>query len=402
MLLLHGKRQPAYSTFAMSPLCWIVPDTMGSQGSFYATTIKGFVYGSSPTLVAAAANLSPRKDLPAVTQEIKQLRPRGVTYLPGMMTPFTGVRPIMPNCLLEVDRRNPGAAKHRRFWPWDENQTTDDVATVYRDFRERLSAYLGLIAQRPKVRVSLTGGLDSTTMLAHLYPHLRPADFAFTYFNPKDSAPSAAADVFEANELASRLGINHRVLQWRNPKPGSPYAEIHRRVHPLKYASHGAAHAMWADLPSDFTHVNSLAGEIGTTMTRVRDYREPDPAWYARFWLGDNFTTVKRYLDSFDRYLDYTDFSHASLAGYDQHNVAYWELRIGKWGYGKFVDADQSHRCIPAFNDRRLLEIMLRLPQEHLVGKALYHATFADQPQFRPMFAPADGRKAWLTGPTSL
>ncbi|UJH70093.1 hypothetical protein [Ornithinimicrobium sp. INDO-MA30-4] len=402
LILLHGRKRLSIADQVRSPLCWIVPDTMGSQGSYYNTTPQSFAYASSASLVAMAAGSPTLDNLEGIRDEIKRIRPKGVTYLPGTMTAYEGVQPILPNCLLEIDRRAPDQSRHRRFWPWKPNEPTDDIDEVYGQYKEQFGAYLRLAARDRRVGVSLTGGQDSTGMLAHLFPYLGKDAFAFTYFNPNNTEPGTASDVFLANELAGRLGLQHRVLQWRGPEPESPYNEIHRRMNPTHYVSHGAAHAMWADLPSNFTHINSLGGEIGTTYARARDYREPDPIWFTRFWMSDKFTKYRRYLNSFEHYLDYTDFSVENMADYDQHNVAYWELRVGKWGYTKFLDADQGHRCIPAFNDRRLIEIMLRLPQEHLEGKALYQRTFAERPRFQPVSAPSAGRKVWLTGDDSL
>jgi hypothetical protein len=360
----------------------VVPDTLASQPVYYAVGRRDATLASSDTLVAAARDISPSTRAPELMAEIKELRPQGVVYLPGETTLYEGVRQVVPNCLLRLDVDRPGQARHERFWPFEPRVEDSDLPRVTSDFSERLRAQIALMAHLGPLAWSLTGGLDSRVTLAHLADPPPPGTFTFTYFNPRDGvrSPGAAEDVFVANLLSYRLGLPHRVLRWRKAPEGSVFADLHRMTYPVSYASQGAAHAMWADLPHDIVQVQSNGGEIGTVHMRVRNTRPITPAKAASLWLGPAFSEHPTYLEIFASYLEYAQFTDERLLGYDHHDLMYWEHRMGRWGHRKFLDGDLSHRIMVPFNDRRVLETMHRLPEAQRVAKALYTAVLDAAP----------------------
>jgi hypothetical protein len=129
---------------------------------------------------------------------------------------------------------------------------------------------------------------------------------------------------------------------------------------------------MWADLPHDIFEVQCNGGEIGTVFSRNRGGGPLTGAKAAHMWLGRPFAEHQVFPEIFDAYLAHADLTDDRLRGYNHHDVLYWEHRMGRWGWTKFLVGDFSHRILPPFNDRRLLEVMLRLPEERRVGKALY------------------------------
>lgn len=351
-----------------------LPDTMGSQPVFYAGGPDGLALGSADTLVAIARRLPVDPAAQHLAAEIRRLRPTGVAYLPGQVSSYLGVQQVVPNCLLQVDPETPDQVRHTRFWPFIDRVEDDDLESVHEEFRDRLQGQLRLVAGLGRTAWSLTGGLDSRVLLAHLDVPPAPGTLAFTYLNPRDVArdPGAARDVFVANELADRLGIPHRVLRWRQAKAGSTFGRLHRATYPVTRVSHGAAHAMWADLPHDIWEIQGNGGEIGTVFRVNRPAGPLEPAKVATMWLGRAFERHPRVLSIFEDYLEHAQLEDERLRGYDHHDVFYWEHRMGRWGWTKFLDGDLSHRIVPPFNDRRLLEVMLRLPEQQRVSKALY------------------------------
>src|SRR5690606_36948617 len=245
------------------------------------------------------------------------------------------------------------------------------LAAVHEEFADRVRRQLELLPELGRMAWSLTGGRDSRVLLAHLQLPPPPGTFAFTYFNPRDGVrdPGAARDVFVANDLATRIGMPHRVLRWRQAAPTSVFGRLHTATHPVSTVSHGAAHSMWADLPHDIIQVQGIGGEIGTTFRRDRRPGPIHPAKAAHMWLGAAFEAHPTYLPIFEDYLAHTQLEDDRLRGYSHHDVFYWEHRIGRWGWTKFLVGDFSHRIVPPLNDRRVLEVMLRLPERQRVGK---------------------------------
>lgn len=374
VLLLTGAPSAALLT--------VLPDTMASQPVYYAPAADAVTVGSADTLVALARDLPVDPAAQRLAREIRSLRPTGVTYLPGRVTSYVGVEQLVPNCLLRVELAHPGTVRHERFWPVEERVERTDLASVHAEFADRLRRQLVLVRDLGPTAWSLTGGLDSRVLLAHDGPPGPDGPFAFTYFNPRDGVrdPGAARDVFVANELAHRLGMPHRVLRWRRADPASTFGRLHAATYPVTTVSHGAAHAMWADLPHDLVQIQGNGGEIGTVFGTSRPPGRLTPALAARLWLGRAFADLPRYQEIFADYLAHAQLDEARLHGYSHHDVLYWEHRMGRWGWTKFLAGDLSHRVLPPFNDRRLLEIMLSLPEEQRIGKTLYDRVLQGAP----------------------
>src|SRR5690606_17190734 len=82
-------------------------------------------------------------------------------------------------------------------------------------------------------------------------------------------------------------------------------------------------------------------------------------------------------------YVEHAAMTPDRLLGYDHHDLFYWEQRIGRWGWQKFVDGDLGHRILLPFNDRVLLETMLSLPYPQREAKVLLHRLLDEEPRAR-------------------
>lgn len=358
----------------------VVPDTMASQPVLYRADGAGLTLASSEILVAIAHDLAPSAAEAAAVARGQQLR-SGVVYSPGVLTAIDGVLPLIPNHLLRADLSRPGRVRHERFWPFEPRVEEPDLEQVHAAFQARMSAHIGLLQRLGPRWWSLTGGLDSRVSLAHLDLAEAPGARAFTYLNPRDIARSAdvADDLFLPSLLAERLGMRHRVIRWRQPDAGSAFDRLHRATYPLRRASHGAAHAMWADVPRDAVEVQSNGAEIGTVHTRPRTDAPLSPDKLVTLWLGRIGRSEPSFPAIFADYLAHAEFTDERLLGYDHHDVFYWEHRMGRWGHRKFLDGDFGHRLMLPFNDRMLLETMHRSPEEQRTSKALYARVLRDR-----------------------
>ena len=364
----------------------VVPDTHATQPVFYAVAGPHLALGSTPALVAATLGLDVDEAALALHEELRRRRRGAVTYLPGRRTPYLGLEPLVPNCLLRIRLGQAPSVRHERFWPWRERGESTDLAAVYQAFRERLEAHTGLLAGLGRPALSLTAGDDSRVTAAVAQQALRAADgLAFTYINPRDarSGPAAMADVTGASAVAAQLGLPHRVLRWRRPEPGSTFDVLHRRTYAPLVPSRGAAHAMWADLPRDLIQLQSNGGETGTTFIRHRTQEPLSALRLARMMMTATDGLEDLAEQMYAGYQEHAQMTPERLLGYDHHDLFYWEQRIGRWGWQKFTDGDLGHRILLPFNDRVLLETMLSLPYPQREAKVLYERVLRAEPAAR-------------------
>ena len=367
-----------------------MPDTHATQPVFSATAGGRLALASSASLVAASLGLPEDEDALTLLAELRSRRRGAVTYLPGRRTAYRGLDPLLPNSLLRVHLGGPhgaaAAVHHERFWPWRERVGTTDVDAVYEVFRARLGRHVELLAGVGRPAVSLTAGGDSRATAAVARQALRERDgFAFTYVNPRDArtGPAAMTDVTGASAVAAQLGLPHRVLRWRQPPAGGTFDVLHRRTYAPLLPSRGAAHAMWADLPPDLVQLQSNCAETGTTFLRRRTDEPLSPLRLARMMMNATDGLEDLADRMYGGYVEHAQMAADRLLGYDHHDRFYWEQRIGRWGWQKFVDGDLGHRILLPFNDRVLLETMLSLPYPQREAKVLLERIFAEEPRAR-------------------
>ncbi|WP_139722869.1 hypothetical protein [Serinicoccus chungangensis] len=361
----------------------VVPDTHASQPVHVGRAARRAAVASAPALVADALGLDRDERALEILDLLRRRRAGRVTYLPGLRTAYLGVEALVPNSLLRLTLAGDGiAVDQRRFWPFRPRVATDDLDAVYAAFRERLTAHTALLAGLGRPAVSLTGGLDSRVTAAVAAPALRSGGgFAFTYLNPRDAVRGDAAvqDVTGARDVARQLGVPHRVLRWRQPSGGGTFDVLHRRTYAPLLPSRGAAHAMWADLPDDLVQLQSNGGESGTTFIRHRPEHVLSPRRLTELYLGSGEEVDDALADElYGDYLDRVPMDAGALQGFDDYDVLYWEQRMGRWGWQKFVDGDFGHRILLPFNDRVLLETMLSLPYPLRHDRVLFDRLLAE------------------------
>jgi len=381
--------EPAAGDAGVPPELIVVPDCQATQAVFYSTR-AGLALGSQPPLVAGAVGSGPDEASQQMWTDLRAARKKGVIFLPGTMTTHEDVLPLVPNHLLRIRLTGASASvEHERFWPFQNRVERTDTLRVVDEFIDYFREHTRLLTTLGRPVVSLTSGNDSRTTLAAALPHLHDDSFAFTYYNPREGplGEGPPMDVFIANALAAAVGVQHRVLQWRQPAAGSVFKEIFDRTYPVRRGTTGAAHAMWADLPHDIVHLQSIGAELGTTFYARRTRAGVSPERLLELVTGRSDLDAGMARSAFGDYLDYAQFTTEAIRGYDYHDVFYWEQRMGKWGYQKYQEGDFSHRMLMPFNARGLIEIMQSLPYRDREGKRVLRAMLATVPSLDPDLA---------------
>lgn len=343
----------------------VVPDCHATLSAYWARTPGSVVVGSHTALVAAAVGAGYDESVHAVMTSPEYSEPGG-RYYPGVTTPFYGVRPIIANNMLAVSW-DWTEASHERFYPFPDTgigARPRDVA--YEEFNERFSKHAGLVSRGGEhVGISLTAGLDSRTTLCAVAEQLAQQNgFASTFYKIGDASEDSVADLLVANRLADESRLRHRIVSITPSDDDSlEYASVYDETFPRGPRFRSLAIAYMRAMRNNDVSLISLMAETGTVFYRERDNPTPSAARLAEKFTTSAIRRDSRLIEIFEEYIDYSSFHSATMAGIDYHDLFYWEHRNSKWAALWFSECDLSHAVQLPFNDRRIVEVMLGIPE---------------------------------------
>lgn len=350
----------------------VVQDSHAAQSVYWTDRAGRVVVASHAALCAEEAGAETDTDTLEAFGRIREVKAKGTVFLPGARTPFVGVRPVIASCRLEITPS--GTARHRRYAPLGPRvERPARSRDVLDEFTELFDRHVRLLARFGRTGQSLTAGGDSEVTLAALLRARPPGLFTFTYVNPSEVARNDAVvtDMFGASRRAFDAGLPHRLIRWRLPEPGDPFDEVVTRMWPHLRPSIGAAHAMYRDLPRGFYEMQSTVSETGTIFYRRRTDEPPTAQRLTTLWAGAGAARRPEFVEAFEEYIEYAEFTEDALQGYDHHDLFYWEHRNSRWAAEKYQLGDVGHRVLLPFNARPIIETMLSLPEADRSGKWL-------------------------------
>ena len=134
-----------------------VRDRLGIKPFFYAEVPGGLAFASEPKALLA---LGPRSPDPSAIVDFLSYK-----YVPTPKTVWQGIASLPAAHTLAWD----GALKLERFWQPESSETQRDEAEALEEFSVRLrDAVVSHTVSDTPVGVFLSGGLDSTALVAHL------------------------------------------------------------------------------------------------------------------------------------------------------------------------------------------------------------------------------------------
>jgi len=330
----------------------IYHDAMGARSIFYG----GGVVASHAALVADALDAPLREwILPFITS--RGYFKRDVKYLPGLETPFDGVRQLTPNTRLLLPQQ-----KVERYWPRKPLQPSrrDQAVDALVQHLAGLRAYLEQNGNAPIV--GLSAGRDSRGVLAavkSLSPRL------FTFVRSKDGTSSDSTDSSIARQLASRCGLEVEIVRVRAPSPldavATPFASAFRRNTGYVRGSNVAWIEHFAGQEAGApVFVRGSGGEVMRGF-----YRKMTHANVTGLANTYDVNAGSRYTrDAFRAFLDVANWTREALLDYELSDIFYWEHRMGIWGASSLAEADMAFRAVPGYNSRNLFRTFMGLPQD--------------------------------------
>lgn len=350
-------------------------DPSGMQSGCYGRIGDAFYISSHPQLIADVCGL----EMDAFVKELVSYkwynRVMG-PYLPGDLTPFAGVKRIVPNISYTY---GDGEVKHIRFYPRKDLsvcKTEEEYGKTIKEAADILKNNMRLISQKwEHPQISLTGGIDSNTTFAAangVYDKFE----AFSYL----SAPKEAPDSEAAKKIADKFGVKHTLYEIPESSEGlRDYDELVAIIkHNNGYIANEKANelrkrvVLYQQCPAD-VEVKSWVSET------IRGY------WYKHYGRKSmpklspklfrnlykifiwNRPLAHKVDKVFAQYID--EFEYKTIPGaYPPADMHYWEVTWGSWGGMNISEMRLCFDITMAFNNRKFLDLLFKVPLERRIS----------------------------------
>ncbi|MFC4337623.1 hypothetical protein [Salininema proteolyticum] len=328
---------------------WVQSDATGMRPVHYSEKADAF---SSHAHLLAEVTGAPRHP---VFPDPNELFARHRTYaLPGNLTPWDTVRTLTPNTDMHVPTK-----RVRRFYPRVEMARRDPLEVIDH-LGPILESQLELLSRDHRLLISLTAGLDSRTTTAVSRSVADRATY-FCYEFPevrqgRTGKKSRDSDV--SRELADKLGLDFRRVPMPYRYPEEPLLSITRANASLY--SHPALGLSHLESGLDgYLHIRSnhygIARRWYSVLGKVRT--PVGPREMARV-LTELHGDGEPFVEEFGRFHDLVDFG-ATEGLCDQHELLYWEHRMGTWIGCFLAESDVAYETYTVVNARHIYEWMM-------------------------------------------
>lgn len=321
----------------------LYPDAACTKSAFYTTLASGEIWiASQPTLFSESIGVQ----VDAAIQARFNAYEHYATSWPGELTPYKGVRQLLPNHYLDL------ATGHvRRFWPVaDLALTSCDAAAT--EIAYLLRGTIAAVVRRGSAALPLTAGYDSRTLLACAGP-LRNELACFTIAGHH----SSYYDRSIPRKLARRLDIDLRVVHPEH------YPDEFWRVMQQNVAG------MWWD-PGDYMvytfatmRTRFVLFGLLSEIARCFYYKNGAPPSEITAQVLAEVAYYRDHPLAIGAFEDWLS-GVPKLASINVLDLFYWEHRAGNWASMSCTAYDTMFEAIAPYNCRRLLERALSAPLE--------------------------------------
>lgn len=282
---------------------------------------------------------------------------RDVKYLPGLDSPFAGVRQLTPNTRLVLPQ-----GRVERYWPRIAITASqrEQAQGCLKEHLEGLRRYLEENAF--EAIIGLSAGRDSRGIFAALAP-LGPR--LFTFVRSVNAQSSHSADSRTARQLAAKAGLDIEIIKVPAPPQldtaSTGFAITFRQNTGYVRGNNSSWVEHYAGLPpSEHVFVRGFGGEV------MRGFyphlHEASPQSLSHLYDVNAGSRMSR--DAFAQFIEVAGWGEDALFGYDPAGMFYWEHRMGIWGASALSESDMAFRSLPGYNSRDLFGAFMGLPAE--------------------------------------
>ena len=355
-------------------------DCAGMMGAYYCLNQDNVYFSSHAQIIAELINL--RED-PYVTSLKKSptFHFYGL-FLPYDLSPYKEVKRIIPN--IEVTIQNNHASLNR-IYPRQSYRVTDDYESAVERVAGLLHNNLVLIAQKwNNPAISLTGGTDSKTTLACA----GDVQNKFLYYS-YISLDREATDAHAAHSICQSLDLKHEIYEIDvDPNHYSDFSDYDNLIE-RQYGFLGKGNAN--DVCKRIGLIEKFHSDIEVKSWVSEVARASRYNIYGKSKFPDRITprmlTSMYKVFTYDRwnairtdrlfkdYLKNTELQkRINDTGYPWTEFFVWEIVFGGWG-GLTLSCEHkvSNNITVPYNNRAILDIMLRTPLEKRKTDQLHH-----------------------------
>ncbi len=253
-------------------------------------------------------------------------------YLPGSLSPYKGIKHLIPNHFLKLPQNIP--VRYYPALPYQEDNYTKSLDSA----TKIIAGSAESIVQRfPHISIALTAGYDSRTSLAAFacsankkyHTKINCFTFKYPYLDDNDM------DLTIPHEICSAVGISHHTIPVDVPQEAERY------------------------LVEMFGKETYLVVSVISDIFRVF-YRLPNLALTPHFMIKKeriphNDETIEALKEWF---LSLDDVNKSKA--YNIFDFFYWENRIARWATKGFSGSGLDLFKVNIFNSRELLNIALQ------------------------------------------
>jgi hypothetical protein len=351
----------------------VLHDPFGARSLFYRSAGSPAFASHSELLALAFEHATDA--LVAELRGLPEYRARGVAYLPGDWTVFSGIYGLIPNNYLDLER-----GTTVRYWPRQER-----AETSFEDFFSHLDGYLAAfvphVGDHHTPVLGLSGGIDSRALIAAFRALGSPMKLVTWIGNYIDDD-----ELPIVKQITDYLGADHRYVNVRDSVDDPTFRAVKaiasRNVG--RYRGHARLTA-YMDRAfhevSDAAFVRGYGGEILRGFYDIsRRTRSKAgigaPELFRLFNSGLRIRPRERYTAighlAFEQFIERAHYDAALVgSGYAISDIFYWEHRMGMWGSVMHNEMDPAMWSVTGFNSRPLFECAFGLERGRRLQKSL-------------------------------
>lgn len=340
-------------------------DAFGSRSLFYSELNPGYV-ASHAGLLAEVLNIAKDKK---VTEFLScpEYKARTVKYLPGDLTLWVGVHPVIPNNSLNLK-----STKCVRYWPV-EARRIGDYNAFFHSFDLHIQGLIKGLVDR-SVIFGITGGIDTRAVFAAMYKyHVEFSGITWLggYIEEREIAPiKKIAEIMHIShkfidvkgeyelEISEIAGINSGGYRGKSRLAALMHTACHSKNGVFVPGYGGEIIRGFYNLSkkpmSDFSSVAMMTA-YGSSMRKISPSIE-----YSKFVQ-----------DAFEQYRIRANYEQVENFGFEPSDIFYWEHRMGVWGSTMLNEFDTANYALVGMNGRDLYEHAFSLEKEERLTKKI-------------------------------
>ncbi|GGD03549.1 asparagine synthetase B family protein [Hyunsoonleella pacifica] len=274
------------------------------------------------------------------------------SWYPSGTSLYDGVNQLAPNHYLKTNE-----LKQTRYWP-NKIHKIEDFESAFEKFSTLLKQTLEVGSEKYNLALGLTGGFDSRIILSACKTVKAKMIFYTLKYRTLDKNNS---DIWIPLKLKDTLGIDHKVMNCKM-STDDEFKDIYLSNSDMAHLDDWGyiAYGISKNLPEGTMAIKGSCSETGRCYF-YKNGKHPkinsskDILAYNPNWKGISFieNRIEEWYDNIKR--------PENNKGYNILDLFHWEVSTGSWQTQNQLEWDMVHDTFTPFNNRELLDTMLRI-----------------------------------------